>query len=60
MRLSTVHQAKGLEGHNVYILEPQLMPHPLAKSMHEKKQERNIEYVALTRTMNGLVYVTDD
>lgn len=54
---STVHRAKGLEAKAVYILKPELLPHPMAKKEWEKVQERNIEYVALTRTLNRLVYV---
>jgi superfamily I DNA/RNA helicase len=56
--LSTVHKAKGLEADNVYILRPELMPHPMAKTPEAIAQESNIEYVAVTRTKNKLVFVT--
>jgi DNA helicase-2/ATP-dependent DNA helicase PcrA len=54
---SSVHKAKGLEAERVYILHPELMPHPMAKKDWEREQERNIEYVAITRTLNELIYV---
>lgn len=54
---SSVHKAKGLEAKNVFILNPELMPHPMAKKEWEKQQELNIEYVAITRTLHQLVYV---
>jgi superfamily I DNA/RNA helicase len=54
---STCHRAKGLEAKAVYILKPELMPHPSAKKEWEREQERNIQYVAETRTLNRLVYV---
>lgn len=55
--LSSVHRAKGDEANSVYILEPGLMPHPLAEQDWELVQERNIEYVALTRTKDRLFFV---
>ena len=54
---STVHRAKGDEAENVYILQPQLMPHPMAQQDWEIQQEKNIMYVALTRSKNRLVFV---
>lgn len=55
---SSIHKAKGLEAKRVFILKPELMPHPAAKQPWELEQERNMEYVALTRTLHELVYVT--
>lgn len=54
---SSVHKAKGLEARNVYILKPELMPHPLAKQEWEKVQEENILYVACTRSLENLYFV---
>jgi DNA helicase-2/ATP-dependent DNA helicase PcrA len=54
---SSVHRAKGLEAKRVYILSPELMPHKMATKPWELEQERNIEYVAITRTLSELVYV---
>ena len=45
----TVHRTKGLEAHRVYVLQPNLIPHPMAKREHEKEGERNLAYVAVTR-----------
>lgn len=47
--LGTVHRTKGLEAHNVTILDPSNFPHYLAKKTHEVQQERNLAYVACTR-----------
>ena len=57
--LSSVHRAKGLEAERVFVLKPELMPHPMAKADWEREQERNIEYVALTRSTNVLAYVRE-
>jgi len=56
--LSSVHRAKGDESDTVYILQPELMPHPLAVKPWQIEQEMNIKYVALTRTKNELVFVS--
>ena len=55
--LSSVHKAKGMESDNVYILTPELFPHPAAKAEWERRQERNCHYVALTRAKNKLIMV---
>lgn len=57
--LSTVHRAKGLEAPRVWILRPDLIPHPMAKKAWEQQQERNIAYVAITRAQEELTYVGD-
>ena len=54
---STIHKAKGLEADNVWILKPDIMPHPMAKSLSDKAQERNLCYVAITRAKKVLNYV---
>lgn len=60
IRLSSVHKAKGLEAHRVFILQPKgaTMPHPMAKSVWQREQEFNLLYVAITRAINELVYVS--
>jgi superfamily I DNA/RNA helicase len=60
IRLSSVHRAKGLEARRVFILVPKEspMPHPLAKSSWEKEQELNLKYVAITRAIEELVWVS--
>lgn len=57
---STIHKAKGLEAETVYILAPELMPHPLSfKAPNQQvavQQEKNMQYVAVTRALHKLVY----
>lgn len=53
----SAHKSKGLESKddgNVYILRPELMPHPKSKNYDE---ELRIKYVAVTRAKNNLYYV---
>lgn len=57
VQLSSVHKAKGLEARRVYLLRPELMPSPRARTPEQCAQERNLVYVALTRCMEELVYV---
>ena len=57
---SSVHRSKGLEAKRVFILHPELMPHPMAKQEWEQRQEQNIKYVAYTRTLETLVFVTPE
>jgi Protein of unknown function (DUF559)/UvrD-like helicase C-terminal domain/UvrD/REP helicase N-terminal domain len=47
--LGSVHRTKGLEAATVWILAPQLLPHPMAKQKWEMTQELNLAYVAGTR-----------
>lgn len=54
---SSVHRAKGLESQRVFILHPELMPHPKAKQDWEQVQERNGMYVARTRSLNEMYVV---
>jgi superfamily I DNA/RNA helicase len=55
-----VHRAKGLEAKNVFILKPELLPHPMAKQPWQQEQERNIKYVAFTRALESLQFITED
>lgn len=52
--LSSIHKAKGLEAHTVRIIEPDLLPHPMAKLPWQKEQEMNLKYVAITRSTERL------
>jgi len=54
---SSIHRAKGLEAKRVFVLKPELMPHPKAKQGWEQTQEQNVKYVALTRSKSELYYV---
>lgn len=47
--LGTVHRTKGLEAERVFVLAPDLIPHPMAKKEWERAQERNLAWVAATR-----------
>lgn len=58
LTLSTVHKSKGREFPTVYILGwNEYMPSPMAKQAWEKDQEKNLQYVAITRAEKKLVYV---
>jgi superfamily I DNA/RNA helicase len=60
IKLSSVHKAKGLEARRVFILQPEKsgIPHPMAKSPWQKEQEYNLLYVAITRAVEELVWVS--
>lgn len=53
---SSVHRAKGMEADRVFIVRPELMPHPKAT---DQQQEANIKYVALTRSKRDLYLVVE-
>jgi len=55
--LSSIHKAKGLEADTVYILEPGLLPHPMARTDWQAGQEENLRYVAITRAIQHLIWV---
>ncbi len=48
---SSVHRAKGLEANRVFVMKDTIRYHT--------KEENNIEYVAITRAKNTLVFVSD-
>jgi DNA helicase II / ATP-dependent DNA helicase PcrA len=48
--LGTVHRTKGLESHNVFVIDPENFPHKLARRPWEIEQEQNLAYVAATRS----------
>ena len=54
---SSIHKAKGLEANRVFILRPDLLPHPLAKTAWQVQQESNLKYVAYTRALQKLTFV---
>ncbi len=53
--LSTVHKIKGLEANRVFIIRPDLLPLPNVRSW-QAIQEKNLEYVAITRAKLELIY----
>lgn len=55
--LSSIHRAKGLEAKRVFILRPDLLPHPSAKLPWQQQQEQNIKYVAITRSLDELYFI---
>ena len=58
--LSTVHKAKGMEADNIFILCPSLMPSQLARKEWEVQAERNLLYVAITRSKKTLNFVKEE
>jgi len=52
--LSSIHGAKGREWKRVWALRPDLLPHKMAKTDDEKRQEKNAWYVLVTRAKNEL------
>ena len=57
--LATVHKSKGLQWSRVFILDAsETMPCRWARAGWEMAQEANIQYVAATRTMKELRYIT--
>lgn len=60
IRVATIHGSKGLEADNVYILNRKGMPSPLATQDWELLQERNMEYIAITRAKYKLGYISED
>jgi len=58
--LCSVHRAKGLEADNTFILNPEKMPLMWEKqSPVEFQQELNIKYVALTRALKSMTFLSD-
>jgi DNA helicase-2/ATP-dependent DNA helicase PcrA len=57
--LSTVHRAKGKEADRVFILYPELMPAPYARSAEALRGEACVQFVALTRARRDLVFVSE-
>lgn len=55
--LASIHRAKGLEAERTFILHPELIPHPKAVKAHEKEQELNLYYIALTRSKSEMTFV---
>ncbi len=57
---STIHKAKGLENNVVYIVKPQFIPlSRKGQKEWEIVQERNLQYVAYTRSKDKLIFVKE-
>jgi superfamily I DNA/RNA helicase len=59
VQLSTIHGFKGCEAKDVYVLRPDLCPHPMAESSCDLQQEKNLLYVAVTRSLHRLTYIDE-
>lgn len=62
IRLSSIHKSKGLEARTVFFINSEaanaLCPHPKAIAEWQREQEFHLLYVAVTRAIERLVYVT--
>ena len=58
--LSTGHKAKGGEWDNVFFLDRHRIPSKYAKTPEAIQQERNLEYVMLTRAKKRLFFINLD
>lgn len=56
--LSTIHKAKGLEAHRVFIIMPKDLPLRTSQAW-QYQQEMNLKYIAITRAKRELVYDND-
>jgi DNA helicase-2/ATP-dependent DNA helicase PcrA len=57
--LSTIHKSKGFENDRIFVLHPDLLPSKYATQEWQLDQERNLEYVMITRAKNELIYIMD-
>lgn len=57
LTLSTIHKAKGLEWTTVFLLDWNLLPSPYAESEATQTQERNLQYIAVTRAKLNLKFI---
>lgn len=60
IQLSSIHKAKGLESNRVFLLchKDAPLPHPMASTSWAQEQEMNLKYVAITRAIDELVWVS--
>ena len=59
-KLMTIHAAKGLETEHVYFLEPDIIDYLKGKTdkLWQKQEEDNLYYVACTRALSKLTFVS--
>lgn len=57
--LSTIHKSKGLESNVIHVICEEMLPSKYAKEKWQKLQERNLEYVMITRAKQRLSYIQD-
>lgn len=58
--LCSIHKSKGLEWPTVFLLDRSLIPSKFATQPWQRKQEANLGYVAVTRSMHTLYYISSD
>ena len=58
--LSTIHAAKGGQAKRIFHIHPESLPHPKADTKEELAQERNAEYVLITRAKEDIIWVEGD
>lgn len=57
LTLSTIHKAKGLEWTTVFLLDWNLLPSPYAETEAQRTQEKNLQYVAVTRAKLNIKFI---
>lgn len=57
IRLSSIHRAKGSEAPRVFILAPEKLPLAKATEQWQVTEERNLGYVAVTRSQQDLFFI---
>lgn len=58
VKLCTIHKSKGLEASNVIIMNENLIPSKFAKAPSQLVQEKNLMYVARTRSKDSMCFIT--
>lgn len=58
LTLSTIHKSKGKEWKTVVILDRELMPSKYARQDWQMEQEKCLEYVAVTRAQEHLIFMS--
>lgn len=58
--LCSIHKSKGLEFPTVFFLDRALLPSKYAIQPWQRRQESNLGYVAVTRSMHSLYYISSD
>jgi len=58
--LSSIHRAKGKEASRVFLLQPKgaEVNHPMTKTAQGKAENQNLMYVAITRSIQELIFVS--
>lgn len=60
LTLSTIHKSKGLEWDHVFLLDWHLLPARWATADWERRQERNLQYVAVTRAKSKITLINSN